>query len=274
MQLPSSPSMHAHSCGLVRSKGFVLLHTLWLLLVAATLVAGSMATVFYSTEELAISEQRLSMDLAHESAVELVIHDILVNGNRSPWIGDGVVTRDVKIAERVIGVSVQQATGLVDPLTSDPKVLDRLLERLAIDPLSQGSSAERSAIGIRPATYADLQAMLGLDHERFACLYPHVTLYSGRTEPDERYASSHLADLIGLRSGPLGERSILTDSPVHSVVGRTFRVNALATNEQGDAAGLSIEVTITGQIDPSHLVRSRKRIATAAGKTMRCDKHT
>jgi hypothetical protein len=51
-------------------------------------------------------------------------------------------------------------------------------------------------------------------------------------------------------------------------------VNALATNEQGDAAGLSIEVTITGQIDPSHLVRSRKRIATAAGKTMRCDKHT
>ena len=116
--------------------------------------------------------------------------------------------------------------------------------------------------------------MLGLDHERFACLYPHVTLYSGRAEPDERYASSHLADLIGLRSAPLGERSILTDSPVHSVVGRTFRVNALSTNEQGDAAGLSIEVTITGQIDPSHLVRSRKRIATAAGQAMKCDKHT
>ena len=95
-----------------------------------------MATVFYSTEELAISEQRLSMDLAHESAVELVIHDILVNGNRSPWIGDGGVTRDVKIAERVIGVSVQQATGLVDPLTSDPKVLDRLLERLALARIS------------------------------------------------------------------------------------------------------------------------------------------
>jgi len=58
------------------------------------------------------------------------------------------------------------------------------------------------------------------------------------------------------------------------VVGRTFRVNALSTNEQGDAAGLSVDVTITGQIDPSHLVRSRKHIATAAGKTMRCDKHT
>lgn len=266
--------MRARSHRHARSRGFVLLHTLWLLLVAATLVAGSMATVFYSTEELALSEQRLRATLAQDSAVELVIHDLLVNGNRSPWIGDGVVTRDVKIAEWVISVSVQQATGLVDPVTSDPNVLDRLLGRLSLAPLSQGSSAERSAIGIRPATYADLQAMLGLDHERFACLYPHVTLYSGRAEPDERYVSSHLADLIGLRSDPLGERSILTDSTAHSVVGRTFRVNVLSTNEQGDAAGLFVEVTITGQIDPSHLVRSRERIATEGGKAMKCYKHT
>lgn len=71
-----------------------------------------------------------------------------------------------------------QATGLMDPLTSDPKVLDRLLERLALDPLSQGSSAERSAVGVRPATYADLQAMLGLDHERFACAYTHTLRFT------------------------------------------------------------------------------------------------
>ncbi|MBS0512158.1 MAG: hypothetical protein JSR42_13410 [Proteobacteria bacterium] len=237
---------------------------------AATLAASSMATVLYSTEELSISEQRLRADLAHESAVEWVIHDILANGSRSPWIGDGVVIQEVKIAERLVSVSVQQTTGLVDPVTSDPQVLNRLLKRLTQVPSSQSSSVERSAISIRPATYADLQAMLGLDQEGFACLYPHVTLYSGRAEPEGRYASSYLADLLGLTSDSLGGRSILTDSPAHTVVGRTFRVNARSSSEQGATAGLSVEVTITGQIDPSHLVRSRQRIAATADKAMKC----
>jgi hypothetical protein len=232
-----------------------------------------MTTVLYSTEELSISEQRLRADLAHESAVEWVIHDILANGSRSPWIGDGIVVQETKIAERLVGVSVQQATGLVDPMTSDPQVLNRLLKRLAQAPSSLSSSVERSAISIRPATYADLQAMLDLDHKGFACLYPHLTLYSGRAEPEGRYASSYLADLLRLRSDSLGGRSILTDSPAHSVVGRTFRVNAVSSNERDDGTGLSVEVTFTGQIDPSHLVRSRKRIA-AVNLATTCDART
>lgn len=247
----------------VHSRGFVLLHTLWLLLAAATLIVGSMMAVFYSAEELTISERRLRADLAHESAVEMVIYDVLVKGNRSIWIGDGIVTRNVQISEQMFSVSVQQATGLIDAMTSDSRILSRLLAWLAIPRNSREPDflSARSTGTLRPATYTDLQAMLGLSHSAFACLYPHITFYSGRVEPDWRYASNDLVELVGLRSRSAGTHSVLNDdTSSHNVTGATLRVNVLPGNTSDEAAGLSVEVTITGQIDPSHLIRSWKRI--------------
>lgn len=252
-----------------RSEGFVLLHALWLLLVAATLAAGSMTAVFYSSEELSISEQRLRTRLVHESAVELAIHDLLVNGDRSAWIGDGIITRSVQIDQQFVSVSVQQVAGLVDPVTSDPAIFGRLLAGLAIPQERQkpGGTATQSADVLRPTTYADLQAMLGLDDSSFACLYPYVTLHSGRTEPDLRHASKRLAELAGSRSGTSsGARSVMSEDSAHGVLGSTFRVNVFSESAPGGADGFSVEVTITGQIEPSHLVRSRQRIVGAFDK--------
>ncbi len=247
-----------------RSDGFVLLHVLWLLLVATALAAGAMTAVFYSSQELAISEQRLRASLVHESAIEVVIHDLLVNGDRSAWAGDGIVARSVQIGQQPVSVSVQQVDGLIDPLSSDPQLLGRLLARLAIvqGRSSAGFTAIRSANGFQPATYVDLQATLGLDDDSFACLYHYVTLFSGRPAPNPRYASSGLAELAGLRSAAIGARSVMSESSAHNVVGSTFRVNSLIENNAGNATGLSVEVTITGQIEPSHLVRSRQRIVS------------
>ncbi len=251
----------------VRSKGFILLHTLWLLLIVVTLVAGSMASVFYSAEELAISEQRLRADLAHESAVETVIHDILIRGDKSIWIGNGIISRNVQIGEQLFSVSVQQVAGLVDAMASNPQILNRLLTWLAIpqNPYKSDSLSGRSTNILLPATYTDLQAIFGLDYKAFACLYPHVTLYSGRPQPDWRYASSHLIKLLGLRSLSPETHSVLNEDISQSVVGTTLRINVFPENALDGAAGLSVEVTITGKIDPSHLVRSWKRITRMDG---------
>lgn len=264
--------MRARSLRRVRSEGFVLLHVLWLLLVAATLAAGSMAAVFHSSEELAISERRLRTHLAHESAVEMVIHDVLVTGNGSAWMGGGIVTRSMQAGEQRVSVSVQHAAGLIDPLASDPRILDRLRARLGIPRGTQrpGAPPARSADALRPATYADLQALLGLDDKAFACLYPHITLYSDRTEPDLRHASDRLAELAGLGSGSPEAPSVLGGNASDGTIGATFRVNVFSGNVPGAAAGLSVEVTITGQIAPSHLVRSRQRILAPQGREQAC----
>lgn len=264
--------MHFPSPRRTRSEGFVLLHVLWLLLVAATLAAGAMTAVFHSAEELSISEQRLRSSLVQESAVEWVIHDLLVNGDRSVWIGEGIITRKVQIDQQLAAVSVQQVDGLVDAVTSDPQVLSRLLAGLTI-PQRQpqpGFAAPLSSGVLRPATYADLQAMLGLGDSAFACLYPHVTLYSGRTEPDPRYASNRLAALAGPGSGASGARSAMSEDAAHGVAGATFRVNVFSGKDADGAAGLSVEVTITGRIEPSHLVRSRQRIVRPLGREPPC----
>ena len=227
-----------------------------------------MTAVYYSAEELTISERQLRAEFAHESAVEMVIYDVLVKGNRSIWIDNGIVTRNVQINERMFSVSVQQVTGLIDAVTSDSQTLSRLLVWLAIPRNSRGLDflSARSTDTHRPTTYTDLQAMLGLDHGTFACLYPYITLYSGQAEPDWRYASSHLIELVGLRSRSIGTYSVMNDNTSsHDVTGATLRVNVLPGNASDEATGLSVEVTITGQINPSHLVRSWKRISRTYG---------
>lgn len=227
-----------------------------------------MTAVYYSAEELTISERQLRAEFAHESAVEMVIYDVLVKGNRSIWIDNGIVTRNVQINERMFSVSVQQVTGLIDAVTSDSQTLSRLLTWIAIPLNSRALDflSTRSTGIFRPATYTDLQAMFNLSHSTFACLYPHITLYSGRVEPDWRYASGHLIELAGLRSRSAGTHSVLNDdTSSHNVTGATLRVNVLPGNTPDEASGLSVEVTITGQINPSHLVRSRKRISRIYG---------
>ncbi|MCV2218102.1 hypothetical protein [Thauera sp. Sel9] len=258
--------MHFPSPRRARSEGFILLHALWLLLVATTLAVGAMTAVFHSAEELSISEQRLRTRLVHESAVEVVIHDLLINGDRSAWIGAGIIFRSMQIDQQILNVSVQQVNGLINPVTSDPAIFGRLLAGLAIPQGQQkpGFAAPHPSGVFRPATYADLQAMLGLDDGSFACLYPYVTLYSGRTEPDLRYAPNRLAKLAGLRPSASSEaRSVMSED---GVPGSTFRVNVFAESAPDDTSGFSVEVTITGQIEPSHLVRSRQRIIGASNK--------
>lgn len=161
--------------------------------------------------------------------------------------------------------AIEQVAGLVDAIASNPQILGRLLAWLAIpqSPYKSDSLSGRSINILLPATYTNLQAILGLDHKAFACLYPHITLYSDRPEPDWRYASSHLIELLGLRSRSPGTHSVLNEDTFQSVVGTTLRVNVFPENALHGTAGLSVEVTITGKIDPSHLVRSWKRITKA-----------
>lgn len=261
--------MRARSLPSRPSDGFILLHTLWLLLTASALVAGFLVVANRSSEEFALAEREARQELAQESAVEFAIHDIVTSGTRSRWLHAPLVTGAVVIEGQHITLTVQNVDGLVDLGTGDLKLIDALLtqvvraDRSAI--LAQLNTVRFAHDGVaRPfANYSELHAALGASNRAFMCLSPYITLFSGRTIPDATLAPTELVTLLRLDHRTSEQASAL--ETVSGVAGSTYRIEAVPALA-GSLGGqiLSIEITITGQIRPSHMIRSwRYRYRTA-----------
>lgn len=245
---------------LTRSNGFILLHALWLLITAAALISGIMTTTLYSSEEFTIAEQKLLAKLVQESAIQLVIYDILTNGNRSNWLRQGASPRNIEIEGQNVIVSVQNVSGLVDAITADRIIWEQLLSRLQIN--QSHPRYEKPASGVTQKIgmtgYTELRAHLRLTDTAFNCLYPHITISSGKHRPETRYATATLIKLLNL---PVArEGSTLAEDDNLSAAGSTYRINVFTSKGLILNDGLSVEVSITGQILPSHLIRSWQRI--------------
>lgn len=240
----------------------MLLHTLWLLMLASTLVSGLLVLANRRSADFALAERETRRELAQESAVELVIHDIVTRGARSRWLHPPRVIDEVDIEGQRIALSVQNVAGLVDAGSSDPKVLAAVLaasmEGAGGTTLARIEAARsRFGASARPfSTYAELRAIAQISDRSFDCLYRHVTLFSGRTEPDPLLATPELATLLQLkRPESLAPSAMEVEA---SAAGATYRVEAVPVPAGADRGGqvLSIEVAITGRLRPSHLIRS------------------
>lgn len=251
------------------SKGFVLLHTLWLLLVATALVTGLLILATRSSERWALGEQEARREIAQESAVELVLHDLVTRGTRSPWLTLPRAHGELNVDGQVISISVQNVAGLIDAGTADDKTLaaflDQAVKQSSKDMLMNLDMARlRLGAETRPfSTYAELRALMGASDHEFSCIYPHLTLFSGSAQPDLSFASPPLIALL-----QIGQRSSTPVSAmegVSSAAGATYRIEARASDASGSRKGqvLSVEVTITGRLQPSHIVRSWLRLSQA-----------
>jgi len=244
------------------SKGFVLLHTLWLLLTASALMSGLLVLASRTSADFALAERETRRELAQESAAEFVIHDIVTRGARSRWLRPPSVSDEVDIDGQRIALSVQNVAGLVDAGSGDTQVLASLLsgtlETAGATVLARIDAARRrTGESARPfATYAELRAITHVPDPTFGCLYRHVTLFSGRTEPDPLLVTPGLATLLQLNRPESQPPSALEAEA--SPAGATYRIEAGLAPSGADPGGqvLSIEVTITGRLRPSHLIRS------------------
>ena len=248
----------------------MLLHTLWLLLMASALVSGLLLLASRTSADFALAEREAHRELAQESAAEFVIHDIVTRGTRSRWLHPPSVSDEMEIEGQRIALSVQNVDGLVDAGSSDTKVLATLLagsrETAGATALARIDATRRSpGASARPfATYAELRAITHVSDRSFGCLYRHVTLFSGRTAPDPMLARPGLATLLQLHRPESQPPSAMEAEA--SPAGATYRIEAGSVASGADPGGqvLSVEVTITGRLRPSHLIRSwqyRPRIA-------------
>lgn len=239
------------------SSGFILLHALWLLLAASAAIAGLLVLTSRRSEEFAAAERQVQMELAQESAAESVIYDLVSRGAGSPWLHAPLATATISVDGQPVTVTVRNVAGMLDPATVDGALLSEIFGRVlgtAGHSAVERIEAARTGPGRPFSSYAELRATTGLSDHAFACLYPYLTLFSGQTAPDPRLAPSELITMLRHEQG--GTSAISPTSGSASPAGATYRIEASIAIDHYRSQLLTIEVTITGGIRPSHLVRS------------------
>ncbi len=229
-------------------RGFVLLVTIWLLLLCAAMVAVLMLRGQQHALEAADVGDRLKTRLALESAVEMVIGDILFRGPASRWIvvpGQG----QVDVGGTPVGVTMTSEDGRLDLNEVDLDTLDTALRGFGVTATARGAMIGQVKAARdekrRIASWAEVErivALAGSASPGGPCLLDELTIYSGRGQPNQRHMDTGLARALGIvRVGDTG-----------GTIDPGSAVRIVATMPKG--ARLVAVVRITGLVDEPYLV--------------------
>jgi general secretion pathway protein K len=188
------------------------------------------------------ANDRLAMRLRLESAIQLVIADILLNGPASRWSllpSNG----DLSVDGARVAVSVSSENGRLDLNEVDLPTLDTALRGFGLsararDKITAALRAKRTQAQ-RLVGWADAIRVLApatTEGGEELCIAHEVTIYSGLSKPDERFLSPDLARALGRASTSTGIGRIEPGIPVRIV----------AKLESGLA--LSAVVRLTGEL--------------------------
>lgn len=231
----------------LQSKGFVLLQALWVLLLATLLVSIAMALGLSRAKDGEVDATVFKSEVAAESALQIVLFDLLSNGSRSKWLAHAEV-RDVELNDVHYGVTVQLTDGLVDLNSADDVTLRRLLIAVSRDDVGKMTADIKAARPI--SSYSGLEAVDGLNQESLAVLRPHITLFSGREVPVAEDATQWLIDALGLKPSSSG---VIWDASGSSIAGKTIRICVFPLGDAQSKRALSTEIVITGRKDQPYL---------------------
>lgn len=203
-------------------------------------------------DSLTSYKKNTQINLAAESAVYDVIYELLEQGIRSRWMRENGKTQMLLIDNQTVKVISSNVHGMIDINAADERLLQMLLASLPnmahLDPFTLQTKRHN----IKFSSYSELSASLNISLDDFACIYPYITLFSGRSEPSASLISERLKKMIGSIGN---EKPSAMEGDNQSVTGEVFRINVadvspLRTNY------LSAEVLITGRRDFPYLIRS------------------
>lgn len=215
----------------------------------------TLSTARRNVLQVATLEEKTRLEMAVEAGVEIIVQDLIEQGQRSSWLTpghQGKLTFDGPVDARVIDVR-----GLMDINFSDIEMLDHLLsDRLGT--VRAALAVERlkghRARGTAPwGTYADMAAALELTVEQLACLLPNVTLFSLQEQPDSRLVPASLKKLFRLHEA-VNSRSAITEENL--VSGQTYKIIVSTSGSSPVSAHLVTEVLLTGRSDRPFILRS------------------
>lgn len=262
-----------------RPRGVALVTVLWvmalLVVVAATVTANSRTDVEMARNLVDAAKARL----AAESAVRLVILDLLIGGEEVEDYGAGAVTRR-EVLGLPVAVAVFDEAGRIDLNAAPRSLLEGLVAAAGVDPgretavvdaildwrdpdhLRRPAGAEDRdyeaagrGYGARDAPFGSLEELrlvLGVDREVFERVVPALTLHSGRAGVSLKVASPLVARAVegGIeRSGtggpvPLTSTERLQAAWAAASRAGTFTIYARGQGPGGAKAAVAATVTL------------------------------
>lgn len=229
-------------------KGFILLHTLWFLLLIALLLGITLEIGRRTTWRLIIEKHQIERELSEESAINDVLFEVIEYGLKP------VVERSISLNGQDFLVTITPSHGLVDFNTGKPVLLQQVAIQTSVD--SNRMLSLRLTDGTAKYTilsYADLTEKLNLTDQQFACLYPYVTLFSGRHQPFPQYMPIYLKSFLGnIRQEDI---SVISSNNVFSS-GDSLRIDVKPFPMQSTGYYLSAEIILTGRMDMPFFIRT------------------
>jgi len=213
------PVIHRRDCGAA------LMLVLWLLvLLTALVVAFALSARVEGLQGRSVRHATVGRYLG-EAGVEVAALHLASNDSNLRWVPDGR-DYDFEFERQKVSVRVRDEGAKVDLNAADMLLLGKLLEQVGADKVQADRIAaaiidwrdpddllasdlgaedrEYEAAGLpygardRPfETLSELQQVLGMDHDLYRKLAPHITVFTGQARPDPGFASPLVLAAMG-----------------------------------------------------------------------------
>ncbi|ALN59518.1 general secretion pathway protein K [Lysobacter enzymogenes] len=215
-----------------RTRGAALLLVMWLVALLTALIGAFALTARTENLQGRVQVRGLVAHNAARAGVEYALTRVAMSDQKLQWLPDGRPNR-WRYGDAQLEIKIVDENGKVDLNQADAQLLTALLQatgkmeqseaaRLAgaiidwrdADTLTQPAGGAEDAdyasagrpYGAKDAEFesvAELQQVLGISPELYARIEPLVTVYSGRTRPEQAFAAKEVLDAMGLNGADL-----------------------------------------------------------------------
>lgn len=215
-----------------RTRGAALLLVMWLIALLTALIGAFALSARTENLQGRVQVHGLVAQNAARAGVEYALTRVGSSDQKLQWLPDGRPNR-WRYGEAQLEIKIVDENGKVDLNQGDMQLLTGLLQsagkleqseaaRLAgaiidwrdADTLTQPAGGAEDAdyssagrpYGAKDAEFesvAELEQVLGFTPELYARIEPLVTVYSGRTRPEQAFAAKEVLDAMGLNGADL-----------------------------------------------------------------------
>ncbi|WAC63074.1 general secretion pathway protein GspK [Pseudoxanthomonas sp. SL93] len=257
-----------------RHRGAALLLVLWLIaLLTALIGAFALTSRMEALQGRVASRGAIAQEVAR-AGMEYALVRVSDQNPETRWLPNGRLYRWTFDGSEV-QVRIIDETGKVDLNQADMPLLARLLQAVGAPPESSeqlaaaivdwrdGDALSQPVGGAEDDDYAaagrdygakdapfetlaEIEQVLGMTPELYAAVSPHLTLYSGRAQPDATYATAPVLVAMGMDAEAwIGQRNAAGVAGASQLVGAgsgTYSIESRARLADGRQAAISTVV--------------------------------
>jgi general secretion pathway protein K len=255
-----------------RARGAALLLVLWVLVLLTGLVAVFAVTARTESLQGRYLARSVAARYLAEAGIEVAALRLAAGDPTRTWLPDGRPYR-FELEGAQVEVRVRDESGRIDLNAAAPELLAALVVAVGVDPLkaaaigaaiqdfrdgdnllSPGGGAEDPEYAAADLPYGakdrafesttELQQVLGVDHDLYVKLAPHVTINTGLARPEATFADGPVLQALGL-GGPqvdailAGREPADPNAPVAPLATSgtgTYSISSRATRPDGTRA--------------------------------------